>query len=119
MYVTKSGAGLKPAVLLSAASPHNCHVINKWEGVAMLWETRDIGDFLKERKCDKQVAQGHVHCELISVYINRCMVNGVVEQCHQFGTIKNIVIRIIIHQCVPIPCPNPIYEYMPIPIRIT
>ena len=72
-------------------------VIDKWERVAVLCDTRDTGDFLKERKRDKQVAQGHVHGELVYVYIYGCMVNGCVEQCDQFRTVKGIVFSIIVH----------------------
>ena len=67
MYIAECGAGLKPAVLFSATSPHNGHVINEWKGVAMLGVTRDMSDFLKERNRDEQVAQGHVHSELEGV----------------------------------------------------
>jgi len=55
MHITEGGTGLEPLVLFGATDPHNGHVVNEWKGVAMLWVTRDVSQFLKERKRDEKV----------------------------------------------------------------
>ena len=47
MHITEGGTGLEPSVLFGAAGPHNGHVVNEWKGVAVLWVTRDVSEFLK------------------------------------------------------------------------
>ena len=46
MYIPVGGSGLKPAVLLCTASPHDGHVINERKGVAIMWVTGDVSKFL-------------------------------------------------------------------------
>ena len=55
MHITESGTGFEPSVLFCAAGPHNGHVVNEWKGVAVLWVTGDVSEFLKERKRDENI----------------------------------------------------------------
>ena len=80
-----------------------------------------IGDLrvvLQHVNSDNNVLSSQVYHELVGVKINCGLVKICIKELNKLWAIVDLIIRIIIHQGVPISFPNPIQKYMAITMNI-
>jgi len=63
----------------------------------MVWVARDVREFLQQSKRDNNVPSEHMHQELVCVKIDRGLINGIIEELDELGTIVSLVIGVIIN----------------------
>ena len=84
----------------------------------MMRVARDLRVVLQHVNSDNNVPSSQVYRELVGVKINWGLVNRSIKELDKLWAIVGLMVRIIIHQCIPISFPYPIQKYMAISMNI-
>jgi len=78
----------------------------------------DLCVVLQHVNSDNNVLSRQVYRELVGVKINLGLVNRSIKELDKLWAIVGLIVKIIIHQRIPILFPNPIQKYIAISMNI-